>query len=122
MTAQVVKLTIVKDAQDETPASRYAQELRQAILDAAPPGTDASRVRSNPADMQLGETIVIEIVTVLVLKAVFEGIEYFRRNRGKVRVQLESKDGVIVVDETKGELAAAYAELEKRLASHDEKK
>jgi hypothetical protein len=103
MNTQVLKISIaVKDAAE---ADRYAGELRQAILDASPPGTKVSRVRGDPEAMQFGETIVVDIAAAVIVHAVVEGIKLFQHLR-KVAIRLDVGGKPIVVDHVSPELAA----------------
>jgi hypothetical protein len=103
MNSQGLKISIaVKDAAE---ADRYAGELRQAILEAAPPGTKVSRLRGDPEAMQFGETIVVEIVAAVIAHAVIEGIKHFQQLR-KVPIRLALGGEPIVVDEVSPDLEA----------------
>jgi hypothetical protein len=113
--SQNVKLTILKSDDYDYPSSRYAHELSEAIKIRVPDDTKVNPLRTDKTDMNLFDAIGIEIVSIVVLKLVFEGLEWYHQHRGKVRIQLETDGKVFVVDETKGELAAAYAAIERRL-------
>src|SRR5215472_6422809 len=106
MNSQDLKISIA--AKDAAEADRYAGELRQAILDAAPPGTKVSRLRGDPEAMQFGETIVVDIVAAVVVHAVIEGIKLFQHLR-KVPIQLDIGGEPIVVDKVSPDLAATLA-------------
>jgi hypothetical protein len=117
MSDPVVKLTILKDEDYEFPASRYAQQLRQAILDIAPPGTTIDRVPSDRDDMDLGETLLIPVITSALGSAVIEGLKavILKRQR-RVRVQCEILGKIVVLEGTEKEVAALLVEVQKLLA------
>jgi hypothetical protein len=103
MNSQCLKLSI--DVKDAAEADRYAGELRQAILDAAPPGTTVSRLRGDPEAMQFGETLVVDITAAVIAHAVIEGIKMFQHMR-KVPIRLDAGGKPIVVDQVSPDLAA----------------
>jgi hypothetical protein len=115
MSAHVVKLTI--DGQDGAQADLDAEALRQAILDAVPRGTKVTRVRGDRESMQFGEAIIVDIVSVVIVKAIFEGIQFFQQRR-KVQIELETAGKVLVIDQVKPELATI---IEQHLAEHSVK-
>jgi hypothetical protein len=117
MSDPVVKLSILKDEDNEFPASRYAQQLRQAILDIAPPGTTIERVQSDRDDMDLGETLLIAVITSALGSAVIEGLKavILKRQR-RVRVQCEILGKTVVLEGTEKEVAALLVEVQKLLA------
>jgi hypothetical protein len=103
MNSQRLKLSIA--GKDAAEADRYAGELRQAILDAAPPGTAVSRLRGDPEAMQFGEAIVLDVTAAVIAHAVVEGIKLFLHLR-KVPIRLDVGGEPIVVDQGSPDLAA----------------
>ena len=110
----MVKLSILNEEGGDYPASYYAQQLRQAILDYAPPATSVNRVPSDPEDMDLGATLVIGVGTSLIAGAVIEGIKWLKENiQGRVQVNLEIAGKVMTVEGTKEDLNALLVEFAK---------
>lgn len=93
--SQVLKLSVT--AKDAAEADRYAGELRQAILDAAPPGTNISRARSDPEAMQFGETLLVDLAAAVIVHGVIEGVRHFQNLR-KAPVQISAGGKPITVD------------------------
>jgi hypothetical protein len=110
----IVKLSILNDESGDFPASYYAQQLSQAILDLAPPDTKIDRVPSNPEDMNLGENLLIGVGGSLIASAIVEGCKWLHNKyNGRVRVQLVIGDKRIMAEGTVGDLSALLAELAK---------
>jgi len=103
MNPQRLKLSIA--GKDAAEADRYAGELRQAILDAAPPGTTVSRLRGDTEAMQFGETLVLDVTAAVVAHAVVEGVKLFLHLR-KVAIRIDAGGKPIVVDPATPDLEA----------------
>jgi hypothetical protein len=103
MNTQVLRLSV--SANDAAEADRYAGELRQRILDSAPPGTKVTRVRGDSEAMQFGETIVVDIAAAVIVHAVVEGVKLFQNLR-KVPIRVDVGGKPLIVDQVTPELAA----------------
>jgi hypothetical protein len=115
MSDPIVKLSILKDEGGDFPASHYAQQLQQTILDFAPQGTRVDRVPSDPENMDLGSTVVIGVGTSLIAGAVIEGVKWLNaKYQGRVRVSVEIAGKVFSVEGTEDDLNALLVEVAKR--------
>jgi hypothetical protein len=114
MSGPIVKLSILKNEGGDFPASHYAQQLRQTIIDFAPPGTSVDRVSSDPENMDLGSTLVIGVGTSLIAGAVIEGVKWLSvKYQGRVRVRLEIAGKALLVEGTEEDLNALLVEVAK---------
>jgi hypothetical protein len=70
-------ITITLDGLEPDQAGLYAQQLRDAIFDAAPTGVDVSLRSSRPDSLQFGETIIIEVAAAVLAHGIIKTIEHF---------------------------------------------
>src|SRR5437879_55653 len=88
MTEQIIEISVA--GEDPSQADLDAEALRQAILDAVPPGTTITRAPSDKEAMQFGEMLLIPIIAESIVIAIFRGIESFQHRRER-RVPIRVK-------------------------------
>jgi len=89
-----IRFELTNDAQ----ASRYAQELREYILDAAPTIHVSLRREDPEAQQALGTEILLPLLTHATIVLAIEGVKSWweLRNRRELGLLIETEDGIKV--------------------------
>ena len=90
-------------------ANRYADELREAILDASS-DVQVTLKKDDPSTMDFGGTLVILLGTPAVI-AIAKGIGNWLKRRNTACITIEAPDGRVIARNISSKNAARLAEM-----------
>lgn len=90
-------------------ANRYAEELRQALLDASP-DVEVHRQREDPRTQDFGATLVL-LLAAPATEAIINAISNWLTLRNRASVSIKTADGEIVVQNVSSKNAVELANI-----------
>jgi hypothetical protein len=91
-------------------ASRYAEELRDALLDTSPDSIKVERRRADPSTQDFGSALVLILGTPAVV-AVARAIGDWLKLRGSASLTITTSKGHIIAEKIKSKDASRLIEL-----------